>query len=147
MEKNYKVVKHGSFIDFRGLEHKFVVAGVMLDLYQYAHSGSCVNTPRFEGYVPFDKALSIGISICNPGNGNPDTGDTYNEKVGELQAIGRAEKKCDRVITFSKSGMVNTDIVNDFVNRTVNTLTNNPGIFIAGYAAAERKFKNEKTNK
>ena len=146
MEKNYKVVKHGSFVDFRGFEHKFVIAGVMLDLQRYS-TESIITTPRFEGYIPIEKALSIGISICNPGNGNPDTGDTYNENVGELQAIGRAEKKCDRVITFSKSGMVNADIVNDFVNRTVDTLTKNPGIFIAGYAAAERKFKNEQTNK
>lgn len=113
----------GSFLDFKGKEHKFVVA--------------VVAKPYLD-----DKVLSIGISICNPGD-ETHPGDAYVDFVGERQSEGRAIKYNDRLIASTKSGILNEALAQFLCENTAENLIKNPGLFIKGYNVAAEKWKKQ----
>lgn len=137
--------KYGSFIDYKGVEHKFTVAGVVIRICQedevYIESS---NWDRIFIPTSIEKILSVGISICNPGS-ETTKGDEYNRFRGEKQAQGRAIKLRDdtavRVVAVTKSGMLNDKVVDAILEDTVENIKNNPGQFIKGYNAAEKKWR------
>ena len=135
-----KFVK-GSFVDFKGIEHKFTLAGVVTKV------DACTLVDNEEDFSTYsiDKVLSIGISICNPGDSNK-VGDEYNDKIGMFQAEGRA-KVCRkeneiRKVFVTKGGMLNEFIVEAFLKDTAENLAKNPGLFIKGYNTAKKKWEN-----
>ncbi len=136
----------GSFKDFRGFEHKFVIAGVIKSFDDTEENKSILLINRDDYIGSYSgpsvyKVLSIGISICNPGNGTTEyPGDTFSEKRGKLQAEGRANKYMDRLVSFTKGGMLSEDVVDFFLTQTANNLVKNPGLFIKGYNAAAKKY-------
>lgn len=131
----------GEFTDFKGEIHKFVVAGVVrkclpgtiVDVYKTYYGNEIIY-----GDKDLEKFLSIGISICSPL-------DKYDEKIGKLQAEGRALKprksELVREMYVSKGGMLSKDIVKSVLDYTANALKNDPGQFIKGYNVAELKWK------
>ena len=129
------IFENGSFIDYAGKEHKYTIAGVVI-AYKEGEAGIYYPDPVGDWYDFEDdvyKMISIGISICNPL-------DKYDGKIGQLRAEGRAKKHMQRVVAFNKGGMCSEDAVAFFVNQTARALESNPGLFIAGYNAAAKKY-------
>ena len=131
----------GEFTDFKGEIHKFVVAGVVrkclpgtiVDVYRTYYDNEIMY-----GDKDLEKFLSIGISICSPL-------DKYDEKIGKLQAEGRALKprkpELVREMHVTKGGMLSKEMVECAINITAKAIKNDPGQFIKGYNVAELKWK------
>jgi hypothetical protein len=134
----------GEFTDFKGLVHKFVVAGVV----RKCCPDTWVDTNDQEywagragieyGDKDLEKFLSIGISICSPL-------DKYDEKIGKLQAEGRALKprksELVREMYVTKGGMLSQEMVECAINITAKAIKKDPGQFVKGYNVAELKWK------
>lgn len=124
----------GQFTDPIGKVHHFVIAGVL----RRCHKSSYVETYDQEtwsngieyGDKELERYLSIGISIQNPE-------DNYDERIGELQAEGRALKprKSEQIreIYVTKFGMLNESLVFAILQNIGDAIVSNPESFIPGY--------------
>ena len=132
--KNEKVVYlNGEFVNFKGETQKVILCAVSVCL-----QGSVIvsgDTELVEGVdgVVVNKALFIGVSIQNPK-------DTYNEEIGKKIAYSKA-KTTGSIITTNYSGFINSETVNCILNNLLNYIKKDPGVAIAGYDKALKKFK------
>lgn len=130
----------GSFNDFKGEKHQFVIAASVInpnrdrlfDICEGVYDGPDDETGDWTA-IPAEKILGIGISICSPR-------DKFNLEIGKAQAEGRSKKRCDRFIAFTKGGMCTESIIDTFLQENKANLIENPGKFIKGYNAAEKKY-------
>lgn len=134
--KRYVEYLVDSFIDFRNVEHKFVIASLSQttpdDVYLTTFDeDGC----EYEVYGDCDikKSLSIGIAICNPE-------DEFNELTGKAKALGKAENATP-VLFASKPGVINTTMVRALMQQEANYLKQNPELYIKGYADAKKKYE------
>ena len=117
-----------SFTDYKGLEHKFVVAAVTSFLgddtfvadYEYGFLGSVT------------KVVRLGISICNPI-------DTFNEKTGVLKASARAEQE-DPTMYLDNKCFGKEAVVKALMEELAYEIKKDPGAFIAGYDEGKEKY-------
>lgn len=129
----------GSFNDFMGVKHQFVIAGTIM---KSNSTKSFHIVEKFDGdlsYTDAQKVIGIGISICSPE-------DSFDLEIGKLQAEGRSKTNCSRIIAFSKGGMCNEKLLDLILEQHKMNLIENPGMFIKGYNAAEKKFKDSLAN-
>lgn len=118
-----------SFTDYKGLEHKFVVAAVASVLDEAVFVEDRFNDD-FMGLAT--KVVRLGISICNPV-------DTFNEKVGILKASARAEQN-DPSIYFDGNYFGKEAVVKALMEELAHEIKKNPGDFIEGYDESKRKY-------
>lgn len=104
-----------SFVDFAGVERKFVVAAVT----------------KKEG--PLFKKFGIGFSICNPA-------DEFNEELGTQIAIGKALHKDNKLISYINcNAFISPDIVNQLIEQEIAYFKAKPSAHIAGYNTMKLK--------
>ena len=150
---------HGSFVDYKGKEHHFVICayskllprtfkeaeGIEFDAdkddrvetfaVSYADTYGCL-----DNYDKVVKSVSIGVSICNPE-------DEFNYVVGCKKAQARA-KNSNATLYATKSGMINTTMVTGLLTQEAEYLKNNPDAYIKGYEESKRAYleKQSKAN-
>ena len=132
--KNEKVVYlNGEFVNFKGETQKVILCAVSVCLQDSVIvSGDIESVEGVDGVV-VNKALYIGVSIQNPK-------DAYNEELGKKIAYSKA-KTTGSIITTSYSGFINSETVNCILNNLLNYIKKDPGVVIAGYDKALKKFK------
>ena len=133
--KPYVEVIKDSFVDYAGKTHHFVIAAVSKPCEE--NTASVIwDDWTVEVQESLSKGLSIGISICNPE-------DTFDEKVGVLKAVSRAQKS-DPVLYVTNPGYINSTLVKAFLQQEANYLKNNPELYIEGYSDAKKRYLKKK---
>ena len=107
MKKEIIDYKVDSFIDFEGIERKFVVVAI-----SSKHSD-------------FKRMISIGVSICHKD-------DEFDEEKGVNIAINHAKKSNLRMFVTA-AGMVSTKLVNTLIDQEIEYFKKNPASHISGY--------------
>ena len=129
----------GEFVDYLGETHPFIVAAVSTT--DITEEGQSLWLSLYDEYGPLDeeplnKALFIGVAICNPK-------DEFDEEKGKAIAYNKAvnAKSLHHPAMFStRPGYINTDVVNALVNNIINYIKKDPGSVIAGYDIARKKY-------
>lgn len=109
-----------SFIDFAGVERKFVVAAVATK----------------EG--PLFKKFGIGFSVCNPA-------DEFNEKIGIQIAVNKALHKDNKLVSYVNcNAFITPLIVEQLINQEIAYFKVKPASHIAGYNTLKEKYESGK---
>lgn len=141
-----------SFVDYKGVEHKFVVAAVSstlpktgeelgeIECYRDSEVTHEVNI-YVEDYGTWDylgiigKVVRLGVAICNPT-------DVFNEQVGMRKAVARARNNEPAIYAnIDNMGVINTELVKALLKQEAGFIKENPDAFIAGYNDAKKKFE------
>lgn len=150
MKEHVEVITD-SFTDYAGKVHHFVIAALSQNL----PSCTCEleNSPVEDDHVPVSyevgvyiqdygtedylgtvsKVIRLGISMCNPT-------DQFDEKVGTLKAVARAEKAAP-VLYAADPGVINTRVVRALLEQEAEYLKHNPENFIEGYADMKARYE------
>lgn len=132
--KNEKVVYlNGEFVNFKGETQKVILCAVSVCLQDSVIVSGDIESDEGVDGVVVNKALFIGVFIQNPK-------DTYNEEIGKKIAYSKA-KTTGSIITTNYSGFINSETVNCILNNLLNYIKKDPGVAIAGYDKALKKFK------
>lgn len=108
-----------SFIDFAGIERKFIVVAVS------AKTG------------PFTKAFGIGFSICNPA-------DEFNEEIGTHIAINKALDKNNKLLSYVNcNGFLTPKIIDTLIEQEIEYFKRKPSSHIPGYFEMQLKYEEE----
>jgi hypothetical protein len=108
-----------SFIDFAGIERKFVVAAVS------TKTG------------PLTKTLGIGFSVCNPA-------DTFNEEIGKQIAINKALHKDNKLTAYVNcNGFITPKMIDTLIEQEIEYFKNKPSAHIPGYFEMQEKYEKE----
>ena len=138
-----RLLAKGKIIDYSGKEHLFIVAGIRVFLKDEKSNNPVVVQINEEGYTPigFVRAgLKIGISICNPI-------DEFNEKIGSLKALNRAENSRP-VIYSAHPGQIDDIFIKAYLYQEIKYIEANPEKFIKGYKDAKARYiKNKEMEK
>lgn len=143
-----------SFIDYKGEEHKFVVAAVSevlpTNYTEYANDDSKddrkvsyevssyiedYGTDKY--YENVVKKVKLGVSICNPE-------DSFNEEIGKKKAIHRA-KNGNTALWATKCGYINGKVVKALLESEAEFIKNNPGLYIKGYDDMVKAYSKRKS--
>jgi len=126
---------YGSFNDYLGKEHKIIVCGVTMSIKDDEYYVMTYDEYDLETYLDVQKVLSIGVSICNPG-------DEYDQQKGEMIAYNRAKDVENSIIlTSSRRGMFNTSTVNFLLNDYLTYIERDPGSVLKGYDKAKLAYQ------
>lgn len=118
-----------SFVDYTGIERKFVMAAVSI------HNEYCVDIKEDEDTVLNDhKILSIGVSVCRPT-------DEFNEALGKRIAEGKATKYRDHALYAVDAGLINDKMVKALLEQEAEYFKVNPGRYLAGYDKDAQKYQ------
>ena len=152
MKKDVAIYKNGVIVDFKGVEHPFIVCAlstssfnedpdydVSLTVYDKDLNDYCN-----EAGLP--RAVFIGVSVCNPG-------DEWNEEKGKMIAKAKAggfkfNKPYKSAALFAtRAGLISTELVEALLTREVAHIQEDPESVIPGYnqmkAKYEQKLKEE----
>lgn len=113
-----------SFIDFKGIEHKFMICALSQPIKEF---GDILYIPGIK------KVVRLGVSICNPE-------DDFDIEVGKLKAYHRAKNNNDSCLFVTKPGMINTKLVSALLKQEAEYIKQNPDSVIKGYRDAEKKY-------
>ena len=117
-----KVEYHvGTFVDYAGVERKFVMAAVS-------------SKPEFRDDI---KYLSVGVSVCRPC-------DEFDEELGKQIAYGKALESYEHRILAFDNGYINRDVALAVLKTAVKHFTENPGRYLAGYDSDAIKYAKQK---
>lgn len=114
--------REGSFVDFEGKDHYFVVCAVLR-----------------EGIVPntLTRILSFGVSFCNPV-------DKHNNELGKKIAYGRSVNVKNTNILLGRAGLLNIDTVKHILDNEVAHVKQYPEQYSTAYAKAKEKCEKSK---
>lgn len=149
-----------SFVDYKGQEHKFVVAAVSEVLPKtygevYPEDTGATEEEKstsvgyevvrynewdsdyLEGLV---KSLRLGVAICNPI-------DKFNERAGKEKAVHRAKNCKHNALYSTEKGYINTRVVKAMLEQEAHYIKTNPGKYIKGYDEAKAKYEFELASK
>lgn len=108
-----------SFIDYAGIERKFIVVAVA------SKTG------------PLTKTFGIGFSICNPV-------DEFNEEIGKQIAINKALNKDNKLTAYVNcNGFLTPRIIDTIVDQEIEYFKNKPSAHIPGYFEMQEKYEKE----
>ena len=132
--------KEGEFVDYRGQIHKFVVAAVSTNKIVEGNGGISITLYDESGWeedeIDVNKALFIGVSICNPK-------DEYDFEKGKAIAYKKATrlKNLNQPMMIStRAGFINTEVVEALLDNIVKYIKKDPGSEISGYDEAKKKY-------
>ena len=153
MKKEVAMYASGSFIDFAGIEHKFIVCALSTSVYGRKEGETAklltYDGPWYTVECDLPRAVFIGISVCNPGDGKGRLGDEWNEEKGKMIAynkakgfnVGKPEKSA--AIFATRAGLISEELVNALLNREVQHVKDDPESVIPGYNQMARKYQEE----
>ena len=114
--------REGSFIDFEGKDHYFVVCAVLKE------STILENLTR---------VLSFGVSFCNPIDKN-------NNELGKKIAYGKSVSVKNTNVLMGRAGLLNIDTVKYILDNEVNHVKQYPEQYSGAYAKAKEKYEKSK---
>lgn len=114
--------REGSFIDFEGKDHYFVVCAVLKE------STILENLTR---------VLSFGVSFCNPIDKN-------NNELGKKIAYGKSVNVKNTNVLMGRAGLLNIDTVKYILDNEVNHVKQYPEQYSVAYAKAKEKYEKSK---
>lgn len=114
--------REGSFVDFEGKDHYFVVCAVLR-----------------EGTVReiVTRILSFGVSFCNPV-------DKYNNELGKKIAYGKSVSERNTNILLGRAGLLNIEAVKYILDNETNHVKQYPEQYSVSYAKAKDKYEKAK---
>ena len=114
--------REGSFVDFEGKDHYFVVCVVLRE------STICENVTRI---------LSFGVSFCNPV-------DKHNNELGKKIAYGKSISDRNTNILLGRAGLLNIETVKYILDNETNHVKQYPEQYSVSYAKAKDKYEKAK---
>ena len=114
--------REGSFIDFEGKDHYFVVCAVLKE-----STISKILT----------RVLSFGVSFCNPIDKN-------NNELGKKIAYGKSINVKNINVLMGRAGLLNIDTVKYIRDNEVNHVKQDPEQYSVAYAKAKEKYEKSK---
>ena len=114
--------REGSFIDFEGKDHYFVVCAVLKE------STILENLTRI---------LSFGVSFCNPIDKN-------NNELGKKIAYVKSINVKNTNVLMGRAGLLNIDTVKYILDNEVNHVKQYPEQYSVAYAKAKEKYEKSK---
>lgn len=114
--------REGSFVDFEGKDHYFVVCAVLKE-----STISKVLT----------RVLSFGVSFCNPV-------DKHNNELGKKIAYGRSINVKNTNVLMGRAGLLNIDTVKYILDNEVNHVKQYPEQYSVAYAIDKEKYEKSK---
>lgn len=114
--------REGSFIDFEGKDHYFVVCAVLKE-----------NTILGN----LTRILSFGVSFCNPV-------DKHNNELGKKIAYGKSVSDRNTNVLMGRAGLLNIDTVKYILDNEVNHVKQYPEQYSMAYAKAKEKYEKTK---
>lgn len=128
----------GSFVDYAGKTHKFVIAAVSEAFDEENPLLVAANTALYvETVGSVEKGLRIGISVCHPD-------DKFDEKVGTLKAVARA-RNSEIALYATNKGYINSPIVKAFLEQEAEFFKKNPERYIKGYSESKERYLKKKS--
>lgn len=142
-----------SFVDYKGIEHRFTIVAVSQTLpktgkdigedeHYWENEVTHEVATYLEDYGTYDylgtigKVLKLGVTICNPD-------DEFNDKVGYNKALARARNsKPVLYANVDNLGVINNHVVTALLQQEANYLKENPAKYIKGYKENEEKYYN-----
>lgn len=114
--------REGSFIDFEGKDHYFVVCAVLKE------STILDNLTRI---------LSFGVSFCNPV-------DKHNNELGKKIAYGKSINAKNTNVLMGRAGLLNIETVKYILDNEVNHVKQYPEQYSISYTIAKKKYEKVK---
>lgn len=114
--------REGSFVDFEGKDHYFVVCAVLRE------SAIFENPTRI---------LSFGVSFCNPV-------DKHNNELGKKIAYGKSISDRNTNVLLGRAGLLNIETVKYILDNEVNHVKQYPEQYSVAYAKAKDKYEKSK---
>ena len=114
--------REGSFIDFEGKDHYFVVCAVLKE------STILGNLTRI---------LSFGVSFCNPV-------DKHNNELGKKIAYGKSVNVKNTNVLMGRAGLLNIETVKYILDNEVAHVKLCPEQYSVAYAKAKEKYEKTK---
>lgn len=114
--------REGSFVDFEGKDHYFVVCAVLRE------STIRENVTRI---------LSFGVSFCNPV-------DKHNNELGKKIAYGKSISDRNTNILLGRAGLLNIEAVKYILNNETNHVKQYPEQYSVSYVKAKDKYEKAK---
>ena len=114
--------REGSFVDFEGKDHYFVVCVVLKE------STILGNLTR---------VLSFGVSFCNPV-------DKHNNELGKKKAYGKSLNVKNTNVLMGRAGLLNIETVKYILDNEVNHVKQYPEQYSVAYAKAKEKYEKSK---
>ena len=135
-----KIIKEGKFVDFKGLERDYTICAMIQNVTYSDYYMEIIPEDRDEFcHIEDPNAiLSVGLSICHE-----QDMDKYNQKIGRLQAVGRALKckNASVVMTLDNYKFATDDLLNNIADTFEKDFKRCPGKYIKGYNDAEIKWR------
>ena len=114
--------REGSFVDFEGKDHYFVVCAVLRE------STIRENVTRI---------LSFGVSFCNPV-------DKHNNELGKKIAYGKSVSDRNTNVLLGRAGLLNVEAVKYILDNETNHIKQYPEQYSVSYAKAKDKYEKAK---
>ena len=114
--------REGSFVDFEGKDHYFVVCAVLKE------STIRENVTRI---------LSFGVSFCNPV-------DKHNNELGKKIAYGKSVSARNTNVLLGRAGLLNVEAVKYILDNETNHVKQYPEQYSVSYAKAKDKYEKAK---
>lgn len=114
--------REGSFVDFEGKDHYFVVCAVLRE------STIRENVTRI---------LSFGVSFCNPV-------DKHNNELGKKIAYGKSVSARNTNVLLGRAGLLNVEAVKYILDNETNHVKQYPEQYSVSYAKAKDKYEKAK---
>lgn len=149
MKKDVVMYKKGVIVDFQGLEHPFIVCALStnsfnsndVEIVTYDDNGFAL------GEVIPQRAVFIGVSVCNPGNGADRPGDVWNEDKGKMIALAKAKgfkltaPNKSVALFATRAGLISELLVNALLEREVQHIQEDPECVIKGYNQMKARWE------
>ena len=114
--------REGSFIDFEGKDHYFVICAVLREGTVCGH---------------LTRILSFGVSFCNPV-------DKHNNELGKKIAYGKSISDRNANVLLGRAGLLNIETVKYILDNEVNHVKQYPEQYSVSYAKAKDKYEKTK---
>ena len=114
--------REGSFVDFEGKDHYFVVCAVLKE-------NIVLGNPT--------RILSFGVSFCNPV-------DKHNNELGKKIAYGKSVNVKNTNVLMGRAGLLNIETVKYILDNEVNHVRQYPEQYSVAYAKAKEKYEKTK---
>lgn len=114
--------REGSFVDFEGKDHYFVVCAVLRE-----------RTIREN----VTRILSFGVSFCNPV-------DKHNNELGKKIAYGKSVSARNTNVLLGRAGLLNVEAVKYILDNETNHVKQYPEQYSVSYAKAKDKYEKAK---
>lgn len=157
MKKDVVMYKNGSFTDFQGLEHPFIVCALSTSSFNNDEGEVTITTYDNEGFCIADaqcpRGVFIGIAVCNPGNGKDKLGDEWNEEKGKMIALSKARgfkpiaPEKSAALFATRAGMISEPLVQALLNREVEHIKEDPEYVIKGYNQMKARWEMKQEEK